>query len=218
MNAATRGTLALAALVLLAGCAGPRPEPRGLEPPRLDEAQEDLPGIAVHRDAWALRARVETLMADARGIGRYHVAKARAWLEFAASAALDGHGAEMAQAALRESYRILGALGRGDEQSLRTPLLPGAGRLRRDLWDEAGRIKESGHLACAGEPTAAAEVDLVWAGYLELTGGMRAAHDTVDRAERRLRAAGALLVQCENASVMPLRLRIDSDLDAERLR
>lgn len=173
--------LPVLAAMLLGGCLQLVAEPAGPPPP------ERVRSISSNADAGRIaRARVAAQRGGAAKANSYHVAKADAWLDFAADAGRNEASGDTAEEALDQAESLIGALERGRKPPMRTLHVVASSPVRDDLWAVVDEIKSSAAFPCAGAPLARAEVALVWAGHKAFIGDAKAADEIVARAQAYL--------------------------------
>jgi hypothetical protein len=171
-------------LVLVYGCAAPRPELRG-EALRLARIEARL-------------AARQFAAVDASG---YATTKADAWYEFAYDAHAQGDRTGVVDEALDEAAAILQRIeAHGNAIPVQAPSrLSRMVRVREDLWGKIATQEQHEHFACAQSSIARASVQLLEAGHAYNDLGWRAARPYVQAAERYVRKADAQIRRCGGA-------------------
>ena len=187
----------LAATALLVGCA--QPPQRAFGPPPPERVRSIAAGDDAERLARA-RTRSAVLRVGASATRLYHLAKAEAWLDFAADAGQRDAGGDAAEDALDQALGLLGALERGRSPSLHTLHVVASRPVRPDLWREADAVRNSSGFPCAAEPLAHAEVALVRAGHHAYLGDAAAVEEAGARVERLLAGARNEALSCVAAT------------------
>jgi len=123
---------------------------------------------AVHADhaAYAsVQQRIKALNDAGRPVRDYHLSKAQCWLDVSFHEYTRNDRSDFTQGALDESLKLVVAM-ENNVQPLpsETPLVNAAERLRPDLWERLGGLKQHAGFACAQQLIACAEVELVHAG------------------------------------------------------
>jgi OmpA-OmpF porin, OOP family len=132
--------------------------------------------LGYHSDALAayesqqietLQRRAEKLSFDRLDPNNYHLAKARTWLNMAASEYYDRDDSGIIPAAVTQAATLLNALeNKQTGISMDTPVqIPGSEKVRPDLWDKIAALKKHSRFSCGQRQAAEAEVFLVWAGH-----------------------------------------------------
>lgn len=188
---------AAAVLAMIAGAAQTQPAAA------LNAPQDRISDAAIHADHRtyeSLQARIKAL--NERGIGHgprvadYHLSKAQCWLDVSLHEYTRNDRSAFPQAALAQSERLVKALESGNPPPQDTPLVNGADRLRKDLWDAAEELKKHAGWRCAQQQVACAEVELVHAGNEHRQQGWRHAKPYVQIAEDRIDEAKLAAERC----------------------
>lgn len=199
--------LAVLASMLLGGCLQQVAKPAGPPPP--ERVRSISSGADADRIARA-RIRIAAQRGGAAKANSYHLAKAAAWLDFAADAGRNEVSGDTAEDALDQAESLIGALERGRKPSLRTLHVVASSPVRDDLWAAVDAMKNSAGFPCAGAPLARAEVALVWAGHKAFIGDPGGADKIVARAEAYLddtrNEAGRCLAVTERGPAQPVEL------------
>jgi outer membrane protein OmpA-like peptidoglycan-associated protein len=191
---------AVLAGVLLAGCLSQVARPVGPPPP--ERVRSISTGADAQRIARA-RIRIEAQRGGAAMVKAYHLAKADAWLDFAAEAERNEAGADTAEDALDQAESLIGALERGRTPPLRTLHVVASSPVRQDLWAAVDEIRNSAAFPCTGAPLARAEVALVWAGHKAFIGDAKAADEVVARAQAYLDDTRSEAARCLTVGESP---------------
>ncbi|RZU02317.1 OmpA family protein [Rivibacter subsaxonicus] len=158
------------------------------------------PAVALQPDFDALHARLDAIGARGpsdRPWDAYHLAKARAWLDFAFDARAQRDAGGAVEAALAQARALAVQLEAGaPDISLETPLIVGAARLREDIWERAEAMKHHDGRRCAAARIAQFEVQLVQAGHAHDLLGWRHARPYMQVVERLAKDADARLQAC----------------------
>jgi OOP family OmpA-OmpF porin len=146
----------------------------------------------------SLRHRAEKLSFDRLDPNNYHLAKARIWLNLAASEYYDRDDSGIISAAVTQAAILLDALeNKQTGISMDTPTqLPGGETVRPDLWDKIAALKKNDKFSCGQRPTAEAEVYLVWAGHEKFESGWSHAESYLRGVEDRIYAAQVAIKNC----------------------
>lgn len=158
------------------------------------------PAVALQPDFDAMHARLDAIGARGpsdRPWDAYHLAKARAWLDFAFDARAQRDAGGAVDAALAQVQALAMQLEAGaPDISLETPLIVGAARLREDIWERAEAMKRQDGRRCAAARIAQFEVQLVQAGHAHELLGWRHARPYLQVVERLAKDADARLQAC----------------------
>jgi hypothetical protein len=131
-----------------------------------------------------LQSRIAKLNDGGKPLRTYHLAKAQAWLDFAADEYHENDRSRIVENALAQAEVLIGALELDSQQINRdTPIVGGSSKLREDLWAKAVRAKEHANFGCAAKKVAQLEVRLVWAGHEYQESGWRHASAYIQIAE-----------------------------------
>ena len=129
---------------------------------------ERISDAAVHADHAAYAAvqeRIKALNDAGRPVRDYHLSKAQCWLDVSFHEYTRNDRSDFTQAALDESVKLVVAMeAKAEPLPMETPLVNDAARLRPDLWERFGALKQHAGFACAQPLVACAEVELVHAG------------------------------------------------------
>jgi outer membrane protein OmpA-like peptidoglycan-associated protein len=191
---------AVLAAMLLGGCLLQGTKPTGPPPPERERSIST--GADAQRIARA-RIRIAAQRGGAAMAKAYHLAKADAWLDFAADAGRNEAGADAAEDALDQAELLIGALERGRTPPLRTLHVAASSSIREDLWAAVDGMKNSAAFPCAGAPLARAEVALVWAGHKAFIGDATAADEIAARAHAYLDDTRSEAARCLTVGESP---------------
>lgn len=129
---------------------------------------ERITDPAIHADHAAYAAvqrRLHALNEAGRPVRDYHLSKAQCWLDVSFHEYTRNDRSEFTRAALDEAVKLVVAMeGKVEPLPGDTPLVNDAARLRPDLWERLGGLKQHAGFACAQQRVACAEVELVHAG------------------------------------------------------
>ena len=173
--------------------------PASAGPAALVPQQERIADGAIHRDHGVYREtqqRIKTLNDGGRRVADYHLSKAQCWLDVSFHEYSRNDRGGFPQAALTESQRILTALEGQQSPGWDTPLVNNAQKLRPDLWERLGGLKQHAGFRCAEQKTACAEVELVHAGNEIGDAGWRHAKPYIQIAEDLTGNAEAAAAAC----------------------
>ncbi len=168
------GNAGFAAILLvsaLTGCASGGPVPAG----ELTPYHNRMSDRAIARDlaefaGW--QSRLNRLAVPQEPVAAYHHAKAAGWLALGREEYQVNDQTGIADAALAQARRLITRLEEGSAPRLSETQLPvGSVRLRDDLWDLAEELKDHRGFRCAATAIARLEIELVWAGNVQLTCG-----------------------------------------------
>jgi len=135
-----------------------------------------------------MQARVRALNAAGVPVTNYHLAKAQAYIEVALDEYNENDRSSFVELALGEANSLLRGLEAGQKnlpmatypleveknsKTGSTATRAPENRLRPDMWAQAERIKQHEQFACAAEPTAQFEVQLLQAIHEDRLGGWR---------------------------------------------
>ncbi|MGA7823200.1 MAG: OmpA family protein [Steroidobacteraceae bacterium] len=124
----------------------------------------------------ALRGRLDSITAAGNAPGcdaTYAANKAQAWLNFSQYAAAERLPVADRAAGLRNAGALIESLERHVDAAHQTPELPGAHRVRDDLWQAVAAVERDGRVCAAPKMTAYCEVELAWMDYEAGAGGRR---------------------------------------------
>ena len=186
------------ALTVLAACLW-MALPAHAQAPALVPQQERITDGTIHRDHGVYREtqqRIKTLNDGGRRVADYHLSKAQCWLDVSFHEYSRNDRGGFPQAALTESQRILTALEGQQSPGWDTPLVNNAQKLRPDLWERLGGLKQHAGFRCAEQKTACAEVELVHAGNEIGDAGWRHAKPYIQIAEDLTGNAEAAAAAC----------------------
>lgn len=146
----------------------------------------------------ALQRRADKLAFGGLGSNNYHLAKARTWLDFAASEyhQVDTSGAM--PAAITQADTLLTAL-ESNPNNINPDMpmdFPGSEKIRPDLWEKVAAIKSKGNYKCGQRPLAEAEVQLIWAGHEKVESGWSHAETYARIAENSISEAQVAINIC----------------------
>jgi len=188
------------------------------EPQQLTPQAERISDGKISKDRKTfelMQARVRALNAAGVPVTNYHLAKAQAYIEVALDEYSENDRSSFVELALGEANSLLRGLEAGQKNlpmatypleveknskagstASRTP----ENRLRPDMWALAERIKQHEQFACAAEPTAQFEVQLLQAIHEDRLGGWRRTSPYIAIAESlAVRAQEALEVCAASA-------------------
>ena len=150
---------------------------------------------AIHADhaAYAgVQRRLQTLNEGGRPLRDYHLSKAQCWLDVSFHEYTRNDRSDFTQAALDESVKLVVAMeAKAEPLPMDTPLVNDAARLRPDLWERFGALKQHTGFRCAQQLVACGEVELVHAGNEYNQQQWRHAKPYVQIAEENLAQATA---------------------------
>jgi outer membrane protein OmpA-like peptidoglycan-associated protein len=124
----------------------------------------------------ALQGRLDSITAAGNApacAAAYAANKAQAWLNFSEYAAAERLPAADRAAGLRNADALIESLERHANAAHQTPELPGAHRVRDDLWQAVAAVERDGRVCAAPKMTAYCEVELAWMDYEAGAGGRR---------------------------------------------
>jgi len=155
---------------------------------------------AIHADHGAyagVQRRLQALNEGGRALRDYHLSKAQCWLDVSFHEYTRNDRSDFPQAALDESVELVLAMeGKVEPLPMDTPLVNGAARLRPDLWERFGALKQHAGFRCAQALVACGEVELVHAGNEYHQQQWRHAKPYVQIAEETLVEATAAAEAC----------------------
>jgi len=155
---------------------------------------------AIHADhaAYAsVQERIKALNDAGRPVRDYHLSKAQCWLDVSFHEYTRNDRSDFTQAALDESVKLVVAMeAKAEPLPMDTPLVNGAARLRPDLWERFGALKQHSGFRCAQQLVACSEVELVHAGNEYNQQQWRHAKPYVQIAEENLVEATAAAEAC----------------------
>jgi outer membrane protein OmpA-like peptidoglycan-associated protein len=199
MNLALRTVTALAATLSLAVFAQ---QPQA----QLAAPADRITDSAIQSDHGVYRAmqqRIEAINARGRPLLDYHLSKSQCWLDVSFHEYTRNDRGAFPQKALDEAGRLVVAMENGTALPDDTPLVNDATRLRPDLWERVGKLRQHAGFRCAQQHTACAEVELVHAGNEYRQQGWRHAAPYVQIAEDRLGRAAEAAEACVVAAAPP---------------
>ena len=166
---------------------------------------------AIHADhaAYAgVQRRLQTLNEGGRPLRDYHLSKAQCWLDVSFHEYTRNDRSDFTQAALDESVKLVVAMeAKAEPLPMDTPLVHDAARLRPDLWERFGALKQHPGFRCAQQLVACGEVELVHAGNEYHQQQWRHAKPYVQIAEETLVEATAAAEACPApAAAAPVRV------------
>ncbi|MCZ8063684.1 OmpA family protein [Silanimonas sp.] len=155
---------------------------------------------AIHADHGAyagVQQRIQALNEGGRPVRDYHLSKAQCWLDVSFHEYTRNDRSDFTQAALDESVKLVAAMeAQAEPLPMDTPLVNGAARLRPDLWERFGALKQHVGFRCAQQLVACGEVELVHAGNEYNQQQWRHAKPYVQIAEENLGEATAAAEAC----------------------
>lgn len=162
---------------------------------------------AIHADHEAYAAvqqRIHALNEAGRPVRDYHLSKAQCWLDVSFHEYTRNDRSDFTQAALDESVKLVVAMeGKVEPLPTETPLVNDAARLRPDLWERFGALKQHAGFRCAQQLVACAEVELVHAGNEYNQQQWRHAKPYVQIAEEKVAEATAAAEACNPPAPEP---------------
>ena len=155
---------------------------------------------AIHADHGAyagVQQRIHALNEGGRPVRDYHLSKAQCWLDVSFHEYTRNDRSDFTQAALDESVKLVVAMeAKAEPLPMDTPLVNDAARLRPDLWERFGALKQHAGFRCAQQLVACGEVELVHAGNEYNQQQWRHAKPYVQIAEENLAEATAAAEAC----------------------
>ncbi len=173
--------------------------------PPAQAIEQVLPGQLQQIEA--LQRRAENLAFGELGSNNYHLAKARVWLDLAASEYHERDNSGILSAAISQAETLLDALEKKRADiGMDTPLqVPGSEAVRPDLLNQIATLKKHEKFPCAQRPIAEAEVHLVWAGHEFFEYGMSHAESYMRSVENLIYEAKVAIDNCVAApTLLPL--------------
>jgi OmpA-OmpF porin, OOP family len=163
----------------------------------------------------SLQRRAEKLSFDRLDPNNYHLAKARTWLNLAASEYYDKDDSGIVPASITQGETLLNALeSKQTGITMDTPAqIPGSEKIRPDLWDNVAALKRNDKFSCGQRQTAEAEVYLVWAGHEKAEAGWSHAESYLRDVEDRIYAAQVAIKNCTELA-LPVTEKITLSSDA----
>jgi OOP family OmpA-OmpF porin len=163
----------------------------------------------------SLQRRAEKLSFDRLDPNNYHLAKARTWLNLAASEYYDRDDSGIIPASITQAATLLDALeNKQTGIGMDTPTrVAGGETVRPDLWDKIAALKKNDKFPCGQRQTAEAEVYLVWAGHEKAEAGWSHAESYLRGVDDRIYAAQVAIKNCTEA-VPPVVEKITLSADA----
>lgn len=144
-----------------------------------------------------LQERIQRLNERGVQLRDYHLSKAQCWLDVSLHEYTQNDRSSFPQDAMTESEKIIVDLEKKTAPaSSETPLVNGAARVRPDLWERIGSLKQHAGFKCAWKQVACAEVELVHSGNELNQQGWRHAKPYVQIAEDFVAEANGLVDQC----------------------
>jgi OmpA-OmpF porin, OOP family len=206
----SKTTVALAATLILAGCAsgmkdhppGAGAQNTGLVPQAARITDERI--LADRDTIEAVQQRLRKLNDAGLAVNTYPWAKAQCWLDTAKTQYHENDRTGYVEEALQESVKIVRALegDRGARVGLETPHIAKSESLRPDLWAQlAGLRSNETTLRCNALTVACTEIRLVRAGHALEQTGWRQATPHVQMAEDGIRRANEEAKACAPAVV-----------------
>ncbi len=145
----------------------------------------------------SLQARLGSLNAKGRPADDYFLSKATAWLDFATEEYSDNDRSGIVEQALSQAAGLIRQMEAGESNIERTTvIIPGAKKIRPDLWTKLTEFQSHPEFACVAGKVAQGEVQLVWAGHEELEGGWRHAKPYIEIVESQVRKIDLELERC----------------------
>lgn len=146
----------------------------------------------------SLQRRADKLVFGALGANNYHLAKARAWLDFALGEYYQKDRSGIVPATILQAEALLDAL---DEKqaniTMDTPVqLQGSEAVHPDLWGRIAALKDNAKFSCGQRQIAEAEVALVWTGHKKAGYGWSYAQSYARSAEDRIYEAQVAINNC----------------------
>lgn len=165
---------------------------------------------AIHADHGAyagVQQRIHALNEGGRPLRDYHLSKAQCWLDVSFHEYTRNDRSDFTQAALDESVKLVVAMeAKAEPLPMDTPLVNDAARLRPDLWERFGALKQHTGFRCAQQLVACGEVELVHAGNEYHQQQWRHAKPYVQIAEENLAQATAAAEACPTPPAAPVRV------------
>ena len=165
---------------------------------------------AIHADHGAyagVQQRIHALNEGGRPVRDYHLSKAQCWLDVSFHEYTRNDRSDFTQAALDESVKLVVAMeAKAEPLPMDTPLVNDAARLRPDLWERFGALKQHAGFRCAQQLVACGEVELVHAGNEYNQQQWRHAKPYVQIAEENLAEATAAAEACVPPPAAPVRV------------
>ena len=163
---------------------------------------------AIHADHGAyadVQQRIHALNEGGRPVRDYHLSKAQCWLDVSFHEYTRNDRSDFTQAALDESVKLVVAMeAKAEPLPMDTPLVNDAARLRPDLWERFGALKQHTGFRCAQQLVACGEVELVHAGNEYNQQQWRHAKPYVQIAEENLAQATAAAEACLTPPFAPV--------------
>jgi outer membrane protein OmpA-like peptidoglycan-associated protein len=147
----------------------------------------------------SLQRRADNLgFGELAGADSYHLAKARAWLNMAASEYHQSDSSGTLAAAIMQAEALLEALeNRQGDIGMDTPLqVQGSEAVRPDLLNKIAALKKHDKFSCGQNLVAEAEVYLVWAGHEYVESGLTHAQSYTRNVENLIYEARAAIDTC----------------------
>jgi len=120
---------------------------------RLNSEGARITDGAIHTDRAAyagVQERIHALNAAGRPVIDYHLSKAQCWLDVSFHEYTRNDRSDFTQGALDESVKLVVAMeGKVEPLPMDTPLVNAAARLRPDLWERLGGLKQHQGFRCA---------------------------------------------------------------------
>lgn len=163
-------------------------------------ADESLPAQYLDQIV-ALQRRADKLAFGGIGSNNYHLAKARSWLDMAASEYHQVDTSGIIVAAITQAETLLTAL-ENNQTNISTDMpseLPGSEKIRPDLWEKIAAIKNK-NSACGQRQLAEGEIQLTWAGHEKMESGWSHAESYVRIAENSISEAQTAIRLCNAAT------------------
>ena len=193
--------VAAAVAALAAAAFAPAALAQPTDPVRLNAEDDRITDGAIHADHAAYAAvqkRIHALNEAGRPVRDYHLSKAQCWLDVSFHEYTRNDRSDFTQGALDESVKLVVAMENNAQPlPMDTPLVNDAARLRPDLWERLGGLKQHSGFRCAQQLVACAEVELVHAGNEYNQQQWRHAKPYVQIAEEKVVDATAAAEACE---------------------
>lgn len=159
---------------------------------------------ADHAQYQAQQDRLEAINAAGRPLADYHLAKAQCWLDVSFHEYSRNDRSDFPQAALEQSALLAKAMEAGTDPGTDTPLVNDAKRLRPDLWQRLGTVRQTPGFRCGAALAACGEVELVHAGNEYNQQQWRHAQPYVQIAEDLIARAESASAECQPPAAAPV--------------